>query len=120
LALYGNSLHKRTQRFLYLLFVIRTRLLMAPSLLLHPIQLFKRFASSIAYLPTLAALAYGTLALLAFIAPVSSDVLPESIRQLGLSKPGAAQPLLLALLGGMISLMVFSFSMVMSVLSQAG
>nr|WP_300306331.1 DUF2254 domain-containing protein [Halomonas sp.] len=93
---------------------------MAPSLLLHPIQLFKRFASSIAYLPTLAALAYGTLALLAFIAPVSSDVLPESIRQLGLSKPGAAQPLLLALLGGMISLMVFSFSMVMSVLSQAG
>lgn len=89
-------------------------------LLFHPIMLFKRFASSIAYLPTLAALFYGTLGLLALVPPISSDVLPETIKGLSLDDPGSAQSLLAALLGGMISLMVFSFSMVMSVLSQAG
>ncbi|WP_417329338.1 DUF2254 domain-containing protein [Halomonas cupida] len=89
-------------------------------LLFHPIMLFKRFASSIAYLPTLAALFYGTLGLLALVPPISSDFLPEAIKELSLDDPGSAQSLLAALLGGMISLMVFSFSMVMSVLSQAG
>ncbi|SEM07117.1 DUF2254 domain-containing protein [Halomonas caseinilytica] len=89
-------------------------------LLFHPIMLFKRFASSIAYLPTLAALFYAALGLLALLSPVTSDFLPTIIKELGLEDPGGAQSLLTALLGGMISLVVFSFSMVMSVLSQAG
>lgn len=89
-------------------------------LLFHPIKLFKRFASSIAYLPTLAAIFYGTLGALALLPPVSSDFLPEAIKGLSLKDLSNAQSLLSVMLGGMISLMVFSFSMVMSVLSQAG
>ncbi|GKW48780.1 DUF2254 domain-containing protein [Halomonas sp. NCCP-2165] len=93
---------------------------MSMTQLLHPIELFKRFTTSIAYLPTLAALAYVALGLLAWLPPVTDDVLPLALRRLSLSSPSDAQSLLAALLGGMISLMVFSFSMVMSVLSQAG
>lgn len=93
---------------------------MSMTQLLHPIELFKRFTTSIAYLPTLAALAYVALGLLALLPPVTDDVLPLALRRLSLSSPNDAQSLLAALLGGMISLMVFSFSMVMSVLSQAG
>ncbi|MGQ0334186.1 DUF2254 domain-containing protein [Halomonas elongata] len=89
-------------------------------LLFHPVMLFKRFASSIAYLPTLAALFYALIGLLALIPPVSSNFLPAIIKELSLEDPGGAQALLAALLGGMISLVVFSFSMVMSVLSQTG
>lgn len=93
---------------------------MSMTQLLHPIELFKRFTTSIAYLPTLAALAYVSLGLLALLPPVADDVLPLALRRLSLSSPSDTQSLLAALLGGMISLMVFSFSMVMSVLSQAG
>ncbi|ALM51646.1 hypothetical protein BJB45_03115 [Halomonas huangheensis] len=103
-----------------LVVISRKGRIMGLSLLFHPILLFKRFASSIAYLPTLAAIVYAALGVLALIPPVSSDFLPEALKQLGLASPGDAQPLLSALLAGMISLMVFSFSMVMSVLSQAG
>ncbi|MCJ8284038.1 DUF2254 domain-containing protein [Halomonas sp.] len=90
------------------------------SLTFHPVRLIRAFYTSIAYLPTLAALVYGLLGLLALAPPISDTSLPEVIQKLSLTAPGSAQSLLAAMLGGMISLMVFSFSMVMSVLSQAG
>ncbi|MBY5924493.1 MULTISPECIES: DUF2254 domain-containing protein [unclassified Halomonas] len=90
------------------------------SVSLNPVRLLRAFYTSIAYLPTLSALIYGALGLLALMPPISDTSLPDVIQRLSLTAPGSAQSLLAALLGGMISLMVFSFSMVMSVLSQAG
>ncbi|SEL06003.1 DUF2254 domain-containing protein [Halomonas daqiaonensis] len=85
-----------------------------------PIHLLKAYRQSIAYLPSLLALAYAFLSLIALLLPISDDRLPTLLTMLGLEAPEDTLPLLVALLGGMISLMVFSFSMVMSVLSQAG
>ncbi|MGQ7245855.1 DUF2254 domain-containing protein [Halomonas sp. V046] len=90
------------------------------SLTFHPVRLARAFYNSIAYLPTLAAIGYGLLGLMALMPPMTDDILPEAIRRLSLASPGNTQALLGALLGGMISLVVFSFSTVMSVLSQAG
>lgn len=89
-------------------------------LLSWPIHLLKAFRQSIAYLPSLLAVAYALLSLAALLLPVSDDRLPALLTMLGLEAPEKTSALLAALLGGMISLMVFSFSMVMSVLSQAG
>lgn len=91
-----------------------------PTPALHPTQLLRAFYHSIAYLPSLLALAYFSLGLLALLPPLDNAQLPKAITQLSLQSPASARSLLAALLGGMISLMVFSFSMVMSVLSQAG
>lgn len=87
---------------------------------LRPAQLLRSFYNSIAYLPSLLALAYALLGLLALLPPLHDDELPRLVTQLSLTSPDSARSLLAALLGGMISLMVFSFTMVMSVLSQAG
>ncbi|MBB3189591.1 DUF2254 domain-containing protein [Halomonas cerina] len=89
-------------------------------LLSWPIRLFKAYRQSIAYLPSVLAVAYGLLGLSALLLPISNEHLPTPVTALGLEAPGNTRSLLAALLGGMISLMVFSFSMVMSVLSQAG
>lgn len=88
--------------------------------MIWPVRLLKDFRQSIAYLPTLLAVAYALASLAALLLPVSDDRLPPLLTLLGLEAPENTQALLAALLGGMISLMVFSFSMVMSVLSQAG
>ncbi|WP_108445775.1 DUF2254 domain-containing protein [Halomonas denitrificans] len=88
--------------------------------MIWPVRLLKAFRQSIAYLPTLLALAYGLASLAALLLPISDERLPTLLTLLGLEAPEKTQALLAALLGGMISLMVFSFSMVMSVLSQAG
>lgn len=85
-----------------------------------PIHLLNSYRQSIAYLPSLLALAYALLSLVALLLPVSDDRLPTLLTRLGLEAPEDTLALLAALLSGMISLMVFSFSMVMSVLSQAG
>lgn len=87
---------------------------------LRPAQLLRNFYNSIAYFPSLLAMAYVSLGLVALLPPLDDNQLPRLITQLSLESPGSARSLLAALLGGMISLMVFSFSMVMSVLSQAG
>ncbi|MDY7115071.1 DUF2254 family protein [Halomonas sp. SSL-5] len=89
-------------------------------LLSWPIHLLKTFRQSIAYQPSLLAVAYALLSLVALLLPISDDRLPTLLTLVGLEAPENTQALLAALLGGMISLMVFSFSMVMSVLSQAG
>ncbi|MFG6157379.1 DUF2254 domain-containing protein [Halomonas sp. 1390] len=89
-------------------------------LLSWPVRLLKAFSQSIAYLPTLLAMAYALASLAALLLPISDDRLPTQLTMLGLQAPENTRALLAALLGGMISLMVFSFSMVMSVLSQAG
>lgn len=88
-------------------------------LLFWPIHLFKAFRQSIAYLPSLLALAYALLAYASLFLPISDEQLPSLLVRL-IEPPEDTRSLLAALLGGMISLMVFSFSMVMSVLSQAG
>ncbi|MBB3142113.1 DUF2254 domain-containing protein [Halomonas organivorans] len=93
---------------------------MSPTLLLHPVQLFRRFANSIAYLPTLAAASYGLLGLLILVSTTRDAGFPDGLEAWIPPLPDGARGLLIALLGGMISLMVFSFSMVMSILSQAG
>ncbi|MCL7940199.1 DUF2254 domain-containing protein [Halomonas sp. ATCH28] len=89
-------------------------------LLSWPVHLLKAYRQSIAYLPSLLAMAYALLSLIALLLPISDDRLPTLLTLLGLEAPEKTGALLAALLGGMISLMVFSFSMVMSVLSQAG
>ncbi|WP_027967421.1 DUF2254 domain-containing protein [Halomonas halocynthiae] len=86
----------------------------------RPTQLLRNFYNSIAYLPSLLAMAYIAVGIVALLPPLSDSQLPALITQLSLTSPDNARSLLAALLGGMISLMVFSFSMVMSVLSQAG
>ncbi|MCK2184461.1 DUF2254 domain-containing protein [Halomonas getboli] len=93
---------------------------MSPTLLLHPVQLLRRFASSIAYLPTLAAASYGLLGLLILLSTTLDVGFPDGLAPWIPPLPDGARGLMTALLGGMISLMVFSFSMVMSILSQAG
>ncbi|WP_136248163.1 DUF2254 domain-containing protein [Halomonas borealis] len=93
---------------------------MSPTLLLHPLQLIRSFTSSIAYLPTLAAASYGLLGLLILLSTTLDIGFPDGLAPWIPELPDGARSLLAALLGGMISLMVFSFSMVMSTLSQAG
>ncbi len=86
----------------------------------HPIRLLRRYRQSIAFLPSLLAVAYLLLGLLAVVPNINNDTLPGFLEWLDFKDPGTARSLLSTLIAGMISLMVFSFSMVMTVLSQAG
>ncbi|GAB2793739.1 DUF2254 domain-containing protein [Halomonas shantousis] len=89
-------------------------------LLAWPIRLLKNFRESIAYLTSLIISIYLALGLIAILAPVNASDLPDFLEPLNFDNPDTARTLLATLIAGMISLLVFSFSMVMSVLSQAG
>jgi uncharacterized membrane protein len=89
-------------------------------LLRYPRQVTKAFRLSIAYLPSMLALGYFLLGLLAVLPWGEMFALPASLDFLGFEDSDTPRILLSTLAAGMISLVVFSFSMVMSVLSQAG
>lgn len=89
-------------------------------LLRYPLQVTKAFRQSIAYLPSMLALGYFLLGLLAVLPWAQMFSLPASLDFLGFEDSDTPRILLSTLIAGMISLVVFSFSMVMSVLSQAG
>ncbi|TDX31680.1 putative membrane protein [Modicisalibacter xianhensis] len=91
-----------------------------PRPLTWPLRVLNRFRQSIAYLTSLITLVYLGLALLVVLLPVDASVLPNFLEFVNFDDPDTARTLLATLIAGMISLMVFSFSMVMSVLSQAG
>ncbi|WP_043530069.1 DUF2254 domain-containing protein [Litchfieldella xinjiangensis] len=76
------------------------------------------FRNSIAYLTSIIILAYVILGLIAV--SVEPPSLPDALNVIRFDQPGTARTLLSTLIAGMISLVVFSFSMVMSVLTQAG
>ncbi|MBZ9557649.1 MULTISPECIES: DUF2254 domain-containing protein [Modicisalibacter] len=90
------------------------------AMLTGPFRLFMRFRQSIAYLPSQLALIYLVLGVIAVGPRVPEAALPEALEWLGFKEPETARALLSTLIAGMISMMVFSFSMVMTVLSQAG
>ncbi|MDW5378245.1 DUF2254 domain-containing protein [Halomonas sp. HP20-15] len=85
-----------------------------------PYKLFSRVRQSIAYLPCLLALIYLALGLIAVAPQVPDSALPAILNHLDFKDPDTARALLSTLIAGMISMVVFSFSMVMTVLSQAG
>ncbi len=85
-----------------------------------PYTLFNRVRQSIAYLPCLLALIYLALGLIAVVPRVPESALPAILGHLDFKDPDTARALLSTLIAGMISMVVFSFSMVMTVLSQAG
>ena len=85
-----------------------------------PLRLINRLRQSIAYLTSLITLAYLALVVLVVLAPIDSSMLPDFLGFMKFDNPDTARTLLATLVAGMISLMVFSFSMVMSVLTQAG
>lgn len=85
-----------------------------------PYELFNRVRQSIAYLPCLLALIYLTLGLIAVVPRIPESALPAILGHLEFEDPDTARALLSTLIAGMISMVVFSFSMVMTVLSQAG
>ncbi|MHB0776085.1 DUF2254 domain-containing protein [Halomonas sp. WWR20] len=85
-----------------------------------PIRALSNFRESIAYLTSLIISTYLALGLIAILAPVNASDLPSFLEPLNFDNPDTARTLLATLIAGMISLLVFSFSMVMSVLSQAG
>ncbi|WP_373182378.1 DUF2254 domain-containing protein, partial [Halomonas campaniensis] len=89
-------------------------------LLRYPLQVTKAFRQSIAYLPSMLALGYFLLGLLAVLPWEEGFTLPAYLDYLGFEDSDTPRTLLSTLIAGMISLVVFSFSMVMSVLSQAG
>ncbi|GHA93882.1 DUF2254 domain-containing protein [Modicisalibacter luteus] len=89
-------------------------------LITWPVHVLNSFRQSIAYLTSLITLAYLALALLVVLLPVDSSILPGFLDFVNFDDPDTARTLLATLIAGMISLMVFSFSMVMSVLTQAG
>lgn len=89
-------------------------------LLAWPFRLLKRFHESIAYLTSLVMSAYLLLGLAAVLEPFDTSQLPGFLAPLEFDTPDTARTLLATLIAGMISLLVFSFSMVMSVLTQAG
>ncbi|WP_456268823.1 DUF2254 domain-containing protein [Kushneria sp. AK178] len=76
------------------------------------------FRNSIAYLTSLIITIYVLLGLAAVTFEVKS--LPGFLDFMDFDQPGTARTLLATLMAGMISLLVFSFSTVMSVLTQAG
>lgn len=76
------------------------------------------FRNSIAYLTSIIITIYVVLAVLAVTFEVKS--LPGVLDFVDFDHPGTARTLLSTLMAGMISLLVFSFSTVMSVLTQAG
>lgn len=82
---------------------------------------FRAIARSIAYYPTLVAIAFLVLSfvMLNFEQTQFADTLKEQFPQLLITDPQTARLILSALIGGMISLTVFSFSMVMVVINRA-
>jgi uncharacterized membrane protein len=84
------------------------------------LQALKNFRYSIAFLPSLLGLIYLLLGLAIVVPQVDAGVLPDFLDWLKFKEQNTASALLSTLIAGMISLMVFSFSMVMTVLSQAG
>ncbi|AMC99796.1 DUF2254 domain-containing protein [Halomonas chromatireducens] len=86
----------------------------------NPIKMVKAYRQSIAYIPSLLALGYFLLGLAAVVPEEGLIPLPVTLEFLHFTDTETRRTLLSALLTGMVSLMVFSFSMVMSVLSQAG
>jgi uncharacterized membrane protein len=90
------------------------------TLLSYPLRLTKAFRQSIAYLPSLLAMGYFLLGLLAVVPHEGLFSLPGLLDFIRFNDNDTLRTLLSTLIAGMISLVVFSFSMVMSVLSQAG
>ncbi|MDI5921492.1 DUF2254 domain-containing protein [Halomonas sp. LR5S13] len=90
------------------------------ALLHYPLQVTKAFRQSIAYLPSLLALAYFLVGLLAVVPHEGFISMPGWLDFVRFNDKDTLRTLLSTLIAGMISLVVFSFSMVMSVLSQAG
>ncbi|WP_181870048.1 DUF2254 domain-containing protein [Halomonas sp. DQ26W] len=88
--------------------------------LYYPIKIVKAYRQSIAYIPSLLALGYFLLGLAAVVPEEGLIPLPVTFEFLHFTDTETRRTLLATLLTGMVSLMVFSFSMVMSVLSQAG
>lgn len=82
------------------------------------LDFIRGFRNSIAYLTSIIITIYGVLAVLAVTFEVKS--LPGVLDFVDFDHPGTARTLLATLMAGMISLLVFSFSTVMSVLTQAG
>lgn len=83
-------------------------------------RLYQRITSSIAFLPTLIALGLALLCLLSIVVEMNWLQHYKHNLELGLVKNAENARLILGtLIGGVISLMVFSFSMVMVVLSSA-
>ncbi|RKD84639.1 DUF2254 domain-containing protein [Kushneria marisflavi] len=79
---------------------------------------FQQFRDSITYLTSLIITIYVVLGIAAVSLEVNS--LPDFLHFIKFDQPGTARSLLTTLMAGMISLLVFSFSTVMSVLTQAG
>ncbi|WP_158774510.1 DUF2254 domain-containing protein [Cobetia sp. L2A1] len=90
----------------------------------QPLMWLRAYTTSIAYLPSLLATLYITLGLLSVLPSglTTASSLPGSdlLQALTFKEHDTPRTLLAALVGGLISLMVFSFTMVMSVLTQAG
>ncbi|MDH2372992.1 DUF2254 domain-containing protein [Cobetia sp. 3AK] len=90
----------------------------------QPLMWLRTFTTSIAYLPSLLATLYILLGLISVLPSGLPEPheLPasEMLNALTFKEHDTPRTLLAALVGGLISLMVFSFTMVMSVLTQAG
>ncbi|WP_158700991.1 DUF2254 domain-containing protein [Phytohalomonas tamaricis] len=80
----------------------------------------KNFRETIAYLTSLIVLVYLSLGIMAISFKIDESHLPDFLNIFDFDDPDTARTLLATLIAGMISLLVFSFSMVMTVLSQAG
>ncbi|WP_158521450.1 DUF2254 domain-containing protein [Kushneria konosiri] len=78
----------------------------------------QQFRDSIAYLTSIIITIYVVLGIAAVSLEVNS--LPDFLSFIKFDQPGTSRSLLTTLMAGMISLLVFSFSTVMSVLTQAG
>ncbi|WP_290796327.1 DUF2254 domain-containing protein [Halomonas sp.] len=89
-------------------------------LLNAPLKAAMAFRQSIAYLPSLLSLGYFLVGLLAVVPQDGFITMPGQLEFVRFDDTDTLRTLLSTLIAGMISLMVFSFSMVMSVLSQAG
>jgi uncharacterized membrane protein len=89
-------------------------------LLNTPLQAAKAFRQSIAYLPSLLSLGYFLIGLLAVVPQDGVIAMPGWLDFVRFDDSDTLRTLLSTLIAGMISLVVFSFSMVMTVLSQAG
>lgn len=86
------------------------------------LSLYKRIISSIAFYPALILIAYFILAaiLLTIEESVISQWLIDNTPFLVMDNADTARSILTTIIGGSISLMVFSFTMVMMILNQAG
>ncbi|KGA03398.1 hypothetical protein KP05_00870 [Cobetia amphilecti] len=90
----------------------------------QPLMWLRTWTTSIAYLPSMLAMVYTLLGLISVMPSGLPD--PSSLTNsdffeaLTFKEHDTPRTLLAALVGGLISLMVFSFTMVMSVLTQAG